>query len=91
LHVLIAAASVAVSGCVAHEYLRSYTYEFTDQRRLAAERRASQDMQDSCYFSGFQYFKPEGPPQIVSVGGAAGAHFQATQSFYCVGTSGGGF
>jgi len=88
---LIAAVSLAVSGCVGHEYIRSYTYEYTDPHRLAGERRATQDMQDSCYFSGFQYFKVAGPPQIVSQDGTAGRRVQVTQSFYCVGTAGGGY
>jgi hypothetical protein len=91
IRALIVAASLAVCGCANHGYLRSLTYEYTDQRRLAAERRATQDMQDSCYFSGFQYFRPEGPPQVVSVSGPAGPQFQATQTFSCVGTNGGGF
>ena len=85
MQALIAAASLAVCGCAAHEDIRSVTYDYAGGRRLAAERRASQDMQDSCYFSGYQYFRPEGPPQVVS----AGARFQATQAFSCVGTVGG--
>jgi hypothetical protein len=86
---MIAAASLAVSGCADHEHLRSLTYDYTEPHRLGAERRADQDMQDSCYFSGYQYFKPEGPPQIVSEDRAAGRHIQVTQAFYCVGTVGG--
>jgi hypothetical protein len=89
VHALIAAASMAVCGCSDHEYIRTLTYDYSDPHRLAAERRASQDMQDSCYFSGYQYFRPEGPPQIVNVVGPPGAHVQATQSFSCVGTVGG--
>ena len=89
MHALAAAASLAVSGCVTQDDTRSYTYEYTDRSRLAAERRATQDMQDSCYFSGALYFKPVGPPQIVSEGEATDRHFRATQSFYCVGTQGG--
>ena len=85
MHALIAAASLAVCGCATHEDIRSVTYDYTGQRQLAAERRASQDMQDSCYFSGYQYFRPEGPPQVVRTG----AHVQATQAFSCVGTVGG--
>jgi hypothetical protein len=89
VHALIGTASVAVCGCTDGEDIRTLTYDYSDPHHLAAERRASQDMQDSCYFSGYQYFRPEGPPQVVSVGGAAGAHLQATQSFSCVGTVGG--
>lgn len=82
---LVAAASLAVCGCADHDYVRTYTYAFTEQHRQGAERRAVQEMQDSCYFSGYQYARPEGPPQIVSAGG----QFEATQSFTCVGTAGG--
>ncbi len=90
MRALIAAAAFAVCGCADHEYLRSLTYEYTDQQhRRGAEWRATLDMQDSCYFSGYQYAKPEGPPQIVNVSGPTGAHYQATQSFSCVGTVGG--
>jgi len=46
-------------------------------------------MQDSCYFSGYQYARPEGPPQIVSGAGTAGGRIQVTQAFTCVGTVGG--
>ncbi len=82
---LIAAASLAICGCAAHEDIRSVSYDYTGGRRLAAERRANQDMQDSCYFSGYQYFRPEGSPQVVSTG----ARVLATQAFSCVGTVGG--
>jgi hypothetical protein len=88
-HALIGAASLALCGCVAHDYIRTLTYDYTDPHQLAAERRADRLMQDSCYFSGYQYFKTAGPPQIVSEDGTAGRHVQATQSFYCVGTVGG--
>ena len=87
--VLIAFAALMVSGCVGPELPRSITYGFADHHRLAAERRATQQMQDSCYFSGYQYFRPEGPPQIVSQGDGADRRFQATQLFDCVGTVGG--
>jgi hypothetical protein len=85
----IAGACLAVCGCASHDYIRSYTYEYTEPHRLGGERRADQAMQDSCYFSGYQYFKAEGPPQIERVAGAAGEVIRATQAFYCVGTVGG--
>jgi hypothetical protein len=88
-HALIAAVSLAVCGCADHDYVRSLTYDYIDPHRLGAERRATQDMQDSCYLSGYQYARPEGPPQIVSEDGAAGRHIQVTQAFTCVGTTGG--
>lgn len=89
MHGLIAAGSLLLSGCAGHEDLRSVTYDYDDGRRLAAERRATQEMQDSCYFSGYQYAETEGPPQVVSVSGPSGPQFRATQAFYCVGTVGG--
>jgi len=89
MHALIAAAALALGGCADHAYLRSLTYEYTDQHRRGAEWRATLDMQDSCYLSGYQYAHPEGPPQIVSEDGPAGRQFRATQSFSCVGTVGG--
>jgi hypothetical protein len=88
-HALVAAVSLAVCGCADHDYIRSLTYDYTDPHRLGAERRATQDMQDSCYFSGYQYARLEGPPQVVSDSGATGRHVQVTQSFSCVGTVGG--
>jgi hypothetical protein len=88
-HAVIAAMSLAVGGCASHDYIRSYTYEYTEPHRLGGERRADQAMQDSCYFSGYQYFKVEGPPQIVRETGATGEVIRATQAFYCVGTVGG--
>jgi len=90
MHAWIAVSSLAVSGCVTQEYVRSFTYEYTDQQnRLAAERRAIQDIHDACYFSGAQYPELVGPPQIVSEDGSTGKQFRVTQSFYCVGTIGG--
>lgn len=86
---LIAAAALAISGCSTEEYVRTYTYEYTSEHRLGAERRASQDINDACYFSGTQYPELVGPPQIVREGGADGEYFRVTQSFYCVGTRGG--
>lgn len=86
---VIAAAALALCGCAIQDDVRSITYDYTDRGRLAAERRVSQDMQDSCYLSGAQYAELVGPPQIVSKAGPAGEEFQATQSFYCVGTQGG--
>ncbi len=86
---LILAASLAVCGCATHEDLRTYSYEYAGHGRLAAERRAAQDMQDSCYFSGYQRFEVAGPPQIVNDGGATDGQVRVTQSFYCVGTVGG--
>jgi hypothetical protein len=86
---LIAAALLAAGGCAMHEDIRSYAYEFSGQNRLGGERRAMQAMQDSCYFSGYQYFETVGPPKIEREAGAAGDQFRATQDFYCVGTVGG--
>lgn len=87
--VLIGAASLAVSGCATQQqYVRSVTYEYTDQSRSAAERNAHQDIWDDCYFSGAQYPWLLGRPKIVSEDGATGRRFRATQSFYCVGTRG---
>lgn len=80
---------MAACGCADHGDVRSLTYDYANGRRLAAERRATQDMQDSCYFSGYQYAEADGPPQVVSVGGTTGEQFQATQAFHCVGTVGG--
>jgi hypothetical protein len=86
---LIAAAALAITGCVEHDYVRSYTYEYDGHNPLSGERRATQAMQDSCYASGYQYFRPEGPPQVERQAGAAGEVYKATQSFTCVGTVGG--
>jgi hypothetical protein len=86
---MIAVTCLAASGCANHDDIRSLTYDYTEPNRLGAERRADQGMQDSCYFSGYQYFKTEGPPQIVSEDRPAGRHIQVTQAFYCVGTVGG--
>lgn len=87
--ILMAAASLTTVGCATQEYIRTYTYDYTEHHRLGAERRASQEINDACYFSGAQYPELVGPPQIVSEGEGAGKRFQATQSFYCVGTRGG--
>jgi hypothetical protein len=81
----IVAVSLAVCGCADHDYIRTLAYDYTDPHRVGAERKATQDMQDSCYFSGYQYARTEGPPQIVSQDG----HIQVTQSYSCVGTVGG--
>jgi hypothetical protein len=89
LRALVGAVSLAVAGCADHPDIRSYTYEFTEGRRVAAERGATQAMQDSCYFSGYQRFTLEGPPQIVSEDGGEAKRLRATQSFSCVGTVGG--
>ena len=89
MHAAIAAVSLAVCGCAGHEDIRSVTYDYTGQHRLAAERRASQDMQDSCYLSGAQYAEMVGPPKVVSADGAGGPHVSVTQAYYCVGTQGG--
>lgn len=86
---LVAAASLAVCGCAIQEDLRSVSYEYTPQRRLAAERRVDQEMQDSCYLSGAQRFEEAGPPKVLAEQGPAGPQYRATQSFYCVGTQGG--
>lgn len=84
---LILVSALALAGCTTQEDVRSLTYDYGGQHRLAAERRAAQEMQDSCYFSGYQYAEPEGPPKILRVDG--GQRLQATQSFSCVGTAGG--
>jgi hypothetical protein len=89
MYVSILAAGLAVGACATHEDIRSLTYDWTGEHRVGAERSATQKMQDSCYLSGYQYFRTEGPPQIVSEAGPQGRHFQATQSFTCVGTTGG--
>lgn len=89
---IVAAAIIVVplaGGCASQPYLRSYTYDYTPERRLAAERRAIQDMQDACYLSGALYFEREGSPEIVTAEGPAGRHLRVTQSYSCVGTQGG--
>ena len=91
VHVLIAAASVAVCSC-ADRYegytVRSITYEYSDQNHAAHERPALQAAQDECYNRGDMYAQPAGPPQIVNDGTAASPHFRATLSFYCIGIRG---
>lgn len=91
VHASIAAISLVVFGCAGQGYkMRSVTYEYTDETRLAAERQASQAAQDECYFAGDVYAQLAGPPQIVRDSGTAGEHFRATQFFYCVGARGEG-
>ena len=87
----IAAVSLVVFGCADQGYdMRSVTYEYIGQDRLAAERHALQEAQDECYFGGSTYAQLVGPPQIVRVDGTTGEHFRATQSFYCIGSRGEG-
>jgi hypothetical protein len=81
---LIAAASLA--ACADHPDVRSFTYDYAAPDRKAAEWRATLAMQDSCYASGYQWARTEGPPQVASEGGGK---VQATQAFSCVGTVGG--
>jgi hypothetical protein len=89
--VVVAAVPLAVFGCASQGYrVQNVIYEYTDQDRLAAERHALQEAQDECYFAGDVYAQLVGPPQIVGVGGPAGTHFRATQSFYCIGMRGEG-
>ena len=91
LHVLIAAASVAVSGCAGRYEgytVRSVTYEYTGQDRVGQERSALEAAQDECYLGGDMYAQPAGPPKIVNEGTATSPHFRATLSFYCIGIRG---
>jgi hypothetical protein len=84
IYVLIAAASLA--ACADHPDVRSFTYDYAAPDRKVAEWRAHLAMQDSCFASGYQWARNEGPPQVAN--GEAGK-IQATQAFSCVGTVGG--
>lgn len=85
--VLLAVVSMLIAGCADQGYkVKSVTYEYTDQTRLADEWRAMLTAQDDCYFSGSEYAQLSGPPRVIRDGG----HFRATQSFYCVGIRGEG-
>lgn len=88
VHALIAAATLAVTGCATEADLRSVTYQYTDRTRLGAEQRAHQEIWDDCYFAGAQYPWLVGKPQVTSEDGATGRYFQVTQTFYCVGDRG---
>jgi hypothetical protein len=85
MHAFVAVALSAAFGCATPEHVRSMAYDYTDRTRLAAEAKASRDIQDACFFHGDQYSWLEGPPRVVAVD-PTGKHYSATQSFSCVGT-----
>lgn len=91
---LVAAVSLVLAGCASENLAdRGFkpfvvSYQYTDQNRLQRESRALETAQDECYFAGFEYAQPAGPPQIISDDGMTGEH-SATRSFYCIGLRGG--
>jgi hypothetical protein len=88
MRAFVAVAVLVTFGCATQERLRRISYDYTERTRVAAEAKASRDIQDVCFFYGAKYSWLEGPPQVVAVAGSAGRHFSATQSFTCVGTHG---